>query len=96
VEGIQRHFNASTATVICPWGEKGVAGRIGLQGDMIEVEAFRPEELVDTLAAGDCFIGASVALLNEGIMRLEEVLTKASRVAGKKCGQKGLLNLDVE
>lgn len=59
---------------------------------MIIQSAFPPKEVVDTLGAGDCFIGTSLYFLNQNAP-LKHVLQEACRIAGKKCGQKGLLSL---
>jgi len=95
IDGVQREFAAHQATVICPWGEKGACGRASISGPFVTAEVYQPEGgLVDTLAAGDCFIGAALHYLNRG-NPLEVVLKEACRVAGSKCGQKGLLNLGI-
>uniref|UniRef100_A0A915DLX2 Carbohydrate kinase PfkB domain-containing protein n=1 Tax=Ditylenchus dipsaci TaxID=166011 RepID=A0A915DLX2_9BILA len=91
VEGVQKDF-AARSTVICAWGEKGAAGRVDSTGEMVVQEAFNPSQVIDTLAAGDCFIGACLNFLNQGFS-LKEVLENGCRIAGKKCGQRGLLNL---
>ncbi|KAH7719814.1 ketohexokinase [Aphelenchoides avenae] len=92
VEGVQSQLGADRAIVICPWGEQGVSARATSIGDWVHVDAHKPEAVVDTLAAGDCFIAACLHYLNEGLM-LKEVLEKAVYIAGEKCGQKGVRNL---
>jgi ketohexokinase len=73
---------------------QGVAARQGKSGRLIQQSAFPPPKLVDTLAAGDTFVAAAIHYLNKG-RPLEEALEKACKLAGQKCGQQGLLNLDV-
>lgn len=83
------HFSA---TVICPWGEQGVAATtkcVSGARNLVTSAAFPPEVLVDTLAAGDTFIGATIsALLQE--RSVQEALEFGCRVAGAKCGMRGL------
>lgn len=59
---------------------------------MIIQKAFLPIQKVDTLGAGDCFIGVSLYHLNKKA-ELRCVLKEACQIAGYKCGQKGLFNL---
>lgn len=81
----------SGLTVVCPWGEAGAWA--GVCGDeaILHSPAFKPEKVVDTLGAGDTFIGAFIfARLSCG---LKESLEFACRVAGAKCGQVGYYGL---
>lgn len=107
VNGFIERYDLDHTTVIIPWAEQvwllrsalilifqGAAARQGKTGHLIVQQAFPPEKVLDTLAAGDCFIGAALYFLNKK-RPLNEVLNKACRVAGHKCGQKGLLNLDL-
>lgn len=57
-------------------------------------KAFVPPKIVDTLAAGDTFNAVALYLLNKQ-KPLDEVLEKACRVAGQKCAQRGILDLDL-
>jgi sugar/nucleoside kinase (ribokinase family) len=61
---------------------------------ILEVAAHLPSNgrVVDTLAAGDCFIAGTVHFLNEG-HRLKEALEKATFLAGESVGQRGLAGL---
>uniref|UniRef100_F1L8D2 Ketohexokinase n=2 Tax=Ascaris TaxID=6251 RepID=F1L8D2_ASCSU len=94
VDGIGKLFGVTHSTIICPWAEKGAAGRVF--GDkMISVEAFKEGGFaVDTLAAGDCFIACCIHFLNEGY-DLEYTLKYACRITGKKVAKRGLLQLDI-
>ncbi|KAI1723168.1 pfkB family carbohydrate kinase domain-containing protein [Ditylenchus destructor] len=94
VHSFQSKYSTASITVICPWGEQGVAGRESLTSSLIIQQAFTPEIVMDTLGAGDCFLGACLYYLNGG-HNLQTVLEKASQIAGKKCGMKGLTNLDL-
>lgn len=95
VVGIQEQFGSPNSTVICPWGEKGAAGRVSQNSDIVCVDAYvSGSPAVDTLAAGDCFIACCIHSLNEGI-DLRTALTIACRITGKKVTKRGLLALDV-
>ncbi|PVD36335.1 hypothetical protein C0Q70_03314 [Pomacea canaliculata] len=74
-------------TVICPWGDCGAAAKRKC-GTLIISPAFPPEEVIDTLGAGDTFIGAAVFALNQG-ENLQESVKFACKVAGAKCGIMG-------
>ena len=79
------------ALLICPWGDQG-AYAIDASGQVYHQQAFSPEQLIDTLGAGDVFnagvIDALVDAKPVGVM-----LEQACRLAGKKCGQLGFANL---
>uniref|UniRef100_A0A915BYH4 Carbohydrate kinase PfkB domain-containing protein n=2 Tax=Parascaris univalens TaxID=6257 RepID=A0A915BYH4_PARUN len=94
VDGIGKLFDVTHSTIICPWAEKGAAGRVF--GDkMISVEAFKEGGFaIDTLAAGDCFVACCIHFLNEGY-DLENTLKYACRITGKKVAKRGLLQLDI-
>ena len=93
-------YNATHCTIICPWAELGVAALKPSQqtnaSNVITVPAHFPSSgrVVDTLAAGDCFIAAVVHFMNEKI-ELEEVLKRAVYVAGESVGRKGLYKLSL-
>ncbi|KHN84709.1 Ketohexokinase [Toxocara canis] len=95
VDGIRKLFGVSRNTIICPWAEKGAAGRACEESRMVSVEAFTAAgPAVDTLAAGDCFIACCIHWLSEGY-DLEQTLTRACRITGKKVAKRGLLALDI-
>ncbi|KAI6222747.1 PfkB domain-containing protein [Aphelenchoides besseyi] len=94
VVGLQERFQLTNTTVIVPWGELGVAARVGQENELLIQSAFSPERIQDTLAAGDTFIAAALHCLN--LQRpLNEVLRFACMVAGRKCGQRGLTDLNL-
>ncbi|KAL3075823.1 hypothetical protein niasHT_032026 [Heterodera trifolii] len=101
----QDKYGAHHSTVICPWGEKGVAVKSGTSvpfpctendGTVIELPAHFPSNgrVVDTLAAGDCFVAGTVHFLNAGD-GLRQALIKATFLAGESVGQRGLMGLKV-
>ncbi|KAL3106250.1 hypothetical protein niasHT_013793 [Heterodera trifolii] len=101
----QDKYGAHHSTVICPWGEKGVAVKCGTSvpfpctdndSTVIELPAHFPSNgrVVDTLAAGDCFVAGTVHFLNAGD-GLRQALIKATFLAGESVGQRGLMGLKV-
>ncbi|KAL3089339.1 hypothetical protein niasHS_007061 [Heterodera schachtii] len=99
----QDKYDAYHSSVICPWGEKGVAVKCGTfvpfpctenNGTVIELPAHFPSNgrVVDTLAAGDCFVAGTVHFLNVGD-ELRQALIKATFLAGESVGQRGLMGL---
>ncbi|XP_042189755.1 ketohexokinase isoform X3 [Callorhinchus milii] len=71
------------AYLICAWAEKG-ADAWGPNG-AVHSDAFPPENLVDTLGAGDTFNAAVLFSLSTGKC-IQEALTFGCQIAGKKCG----------
>ncbi|KAL7075174.1 hypothetical protein ACQ4LE_005618 [Meloidogyne hapla] len=104
INGIQQEMGKSSKIVFCAWGEKGAAVR----QSFIEKQSsstipplyiqpiFKSLKLpvIDTLGAGDCFIGTSLFNLCQNKKTLKEVLAESVRIAGIKCTRKGLLNLN--
>jgi len=77
----------SNTIASCAWGKDG-AWAIAQQGQMIHSNAFPPEDLVDTLGAGDTFnAGLIHGLINQQV--LQDALSFACQLAGYKCGQTG-------
>ncbi len=85
---------------MCAWGSSGAVAMevpaAAANSDstappaFIRSPSFPPHGgVVDTLGAGDTFIGAMIVGLGSG-MPVETALTYACRVAGKKCGVRGL------
>ncbi|KAG7328056.1 hypothetical protein KOW79_008000 [Hemibagrus wyckioides] len=75
------------ASLICAWAEKG-ADAMDPDGTVLHSDAFPPENLVDTLGAGDTFNAAVIHSLASG-GSLQEALTFGCQIAGKKCGVHG-------
>ena len=77
---------------MCPWGEQGaVAMTKDASGTrhLVKSAAFPPEVVVDTLGAGDTFIGATISELVSG-KDVDSAINFGCRVAGAKCGMRGL------
>ena len=75
------------ATLICAWGEQGAWSM--QRGICCHSAAFPPEQVIDTLAAGDTFnAGIIHALVQDQPMA--KTLQTACRLAGTKCGHLGL------
>ena len=51
--------------------------------------------MVDTLGAGDSFVGSTIHYLNQN-KSLEDSIKFGCRYAGAKCGQVGLKNINFE
>jgi ketohexokinase len=74
----------------CTWGEQGAVAK--LQDSTYTSPAFPPEQVIDTLGAGDTFNAALIDALSRQL-QISEALIYACKLAGKKCGQSGLNNL---
>jgi ketohexokinase len=76
---------------VCAWGEAGAWGR-SADGAIYHAPAWRPERVVDTLGAGDVFNAAAIDARLRGAA-MPELLEAACRLAGVKCGRRGLDHL---
>ena len=76
---------------VCPWGETG-AWAIEPSGKIYFSSAYIPNKVIDTLGAGDTFNAGLIHGLVSG-QTLEEALTIACQLAGKKVAQIGFDNL---
>lgn len=76
------------AMLTCTWGENGAFAR-NRDGQTYQTPAYRPEQVIDTLGAGDVFNAGLIAQLVRG-ETLESSLQRATRLAGLKCGIRGL------
>lgn len=75
----------------CTWGKDG-AWAINQYKKVFHSPAFPPEQVIDTLGAGDTFnAGLIHNLVNTADLQL--ALTYACRLAGHKCGQVGFTDL---
>lgn len=92
-EDCLRHFNSlfPEKLFICSWGEEGASA---IQyNEFYTSPAIKIDNIVDTLGAGDTFIAAFIhAQLNTS--DIDESLTYACKLAGLKCTQSGLNNLE--
>jgi ketohexokinase len=84
---------AANADIVCTLGEKGAVA-LSRHGEAISSDAFPPQRLVDTLAAGDTFNAAMIDAFLRGAP-LADALRFACQLAGNKCAQAGLHGLDV-
>ncbi|MEA2079678.1 MAG: ketohexokinase [Pseudomonadota bacterium] len=84
---------AANADIVCTLGDKGAVARSRFD-EAIRSDAFPPQRLVDTLAAGDTFNAAMIDALLRGVP-LADALRFACQLAGNKCAQAGLHGLDV-
>lgn len=79
--------------MICPWGEDGAAALTNTRDSVLVTSpAVSPPRVVDTLAAGDTFIAATLSALSLG-RTLQEAMTYGCTIAGAKCGMQGLQGL---
>lgn len=77
--------------LVCTWGDKDTAAT-SFDTDIVTCPVSPPENIIDTVAAGDTFIAAYInARLNNETS--ETAIQKANLLAGKKCGQTGLDDL---
>lgn len=82
---------APQADLILPWGKEGAYG-LDPRGAIHHSPASPPIEVKDTLGAGDTFNAGLIDAYLKG-RGLAEALSRACRLAGKKCGQTGLEGL---
>lgn len=82
---------APTAILITSWGAEGAFGRDTDNRDY-HCPAFPPDDVVDTIGAGDTFNAALINAFTSGLA-LERALSHACEIAGKKVGQLGFDNL---
>ncbi|XP_018119978.1 ketohexokinase S homeolog isoform X4 [Xenopus laevis] len=75
------------AYLVCAWAEQG-ADALGPDGSVVHSGAFSPENIVDTLGAGDTFNASVIYSLSKG-QSMQEALTFGCQMAGKKCGVQG-------
>jgi ketohexokinase len=85
-----RNHNAE-AMIICPWGDKGAWG-MDRDNRPMHSPVSAPEQVVDTLGAGDCFNAGLIHALSSG-MALADALSFSNRLAGAKVAQQGLAGL---
>lgn len=79
------------AIACCTWGDKGAWARDS-NGTTTHAPALTPAKVVDTLGAGDTFNARMIDQLVQG-KDLQQALTSAVNLAGKKCGIYGLKGL---
>ncbi len=84
---------ASQADLVCAWGSEGAAA-LGRDGQTHVSGAFPPQELIETLGAGDTFNAGVIDALLHG-RDLSGAIIAGCRLAGRKCGQNGLHGLVV-
>lgn len=73
--------------LVCPWGAIGADG-MDAHGELVHSPAHPPQQLKDTLGAGDTFIAGLFKSLYDGC-RLEDALKLGCKLAGYKCGIEG-------
>ncbi|XP_077186423.1 ketohexokinase isoform X2 [Paroedura picta] len=86
VKGLYRRVKPG-ATVICAWAEHG-ADAMGPDGTLVHSDACPPDDVVDTLGAGDTFNASVILALSRG-RPLHEAIAYGCQVAGRKCGVHG-------
>lgn len=77
---------APKAILVLPWGEMGAWAMQG--GTILRSPAFPPDEVIDTLGAGDTFNAGLIHAMASG-RALDAALEDACRLAGRKVGQVG-------
>ncbi len=83
------------AALYCAWGEDGAYAISSAQAAVLHAPSYPPAAVIDTLGAGDTFNAAVIhGHLQQRAAR--EILHQACRLAGKKCGQLGLQNLQLQ
>lgn len=82
------HRRAPQADLVLAWGDAGAYG-LTRDGATHHSPAFPPENVVDTLGAGDTFNAGLINALVDG-KNLQQALEAGCRLAGRKCGIEGL------
>ena len=80
-----------SSTLVCSWAEQG-AFACDRDGRRYHSPALVPNQVVDTLGAGDTFHAGLIRAMLEG-HSLETALHSACELAGRKVAQNGLANL---
>jgi len=78
---------APQACIIAAWGGEGAYG-LGSRDELCHAPTLPPEQIVDTLGAGDTF---NAAVIDAALRRtsMPELLQVACGLAGRKCGHHG-------
>ncbi|WPL16372.1 Fructosamine kinase FrlD [Thiorhodovibrio winogradskyi] len=84
----EQQHHSGAALCVAPWGAEGAYG-IDRAGQRLFAPAETPGRLTDTLAAGDVFNAVLIDALLRGLP-LGQAMACASRVAGYKCGYRGI------
>ena len=82
------HADCSGADLFCAWGAAGAAA-LDRDGGECRHAAVRPATVIDTLGAGDTFNAGIISGYLDAL-NIKEILARACRLAGSKCGQPGL------
>lgn len=72
----------------CTLGEQGALAR-DFEGNIVRVQAHRPDRVIDTLGAGDVFNAGLLHAITRGAP-MAQALSQANRLAGEQCGREGL------
>jgi len=75
----------------CAWGEQGAWAR-DAEGRLYHAPAWAPDRVLDTVGAGDVFNAAFIHARLNGLS-IETGLRLACKLAGIKCGRRGLANI---
>lgn len=82
------HSKVPRAALVCSWGEEGAWG-LDRCGRLLYSPVCPPPKVIDTLGAGDTFNAGVIDGCALG-QQLDEALSHACWLAGRKCGQLGL------
>jgi ketohexokinase len=85
------HDQPQGLAAVCGWGDAGAWGR-SADGSVHHAAACPPPQVLDTLGAGDVFNAAVIDAWLGG-RTLAEALAAGCRLAGAKCGRRGLTDL---
>lgn len=87
----EEDWHANVKAFICPWGAEGVYYLDMSSRSTHHILAQRLDSVVESVGAGDTFIGATIAALSSQnpTCSLEFALRTACQVASAKCAQQG-------
>jgi sugar/nucleoside kinase (ribokinase family) len=87
----EEDWSANVKALICPWGAEGVYYLDMSSRSTHHIVAQRLDRIVESVGAGDTFIGATIAALSteDSKCSLECAVRAACHVASAKCTQQG-------
>ncbi|XP_037940240.1 ketohexokinase-like [Teleopsis dalmanni] len=80
--------NYTKCSIICPWGACGVSV-LDTVDKYYHIPATKPDNIIDTLGAGDTFLAATIYALHHMDLTLTDAVIFGNNCAGYKLGHRG-------